>query len=74
MRRIASSITAALFAVGIAVSAPAIANAGTEQMYWTGGSLADCQAVQRTYISSWTKITESCHRNGNGYSFTWASI
>ena len=41
MRRIASSITAALFAVGIAVSAPAIANAGTEQMYWTGGSLAD---------------------------------
>lgn len=73
MRRLATAAATTALVTGLVVGSAGTAQAA-DHMYWTGGTKADCEKVQRTYISSWTKITKSCYRNGNGWAFHWSSI
>ena len=74
MPRILCSIAVAILAtVTLSFFAPAVASASTGGSWWEP-TKAECLARQRTYESSWTKITKSCAPNGNGWSFSWVLV
>ncbi|WP_431813055.1 hypothetical protein [Kocuria sp. cx-455] len=63
-------VTATALAIGLLAASLAPASAARTATYWTGGSYADCISWQRSMTSSWSRVSESCHRNGNGWAFS----
>lgn len=74
-RTLATTAAAGIMAVSaLAVATPAHA---ADNIYFVDGSYSRCLEIQRTYISSWTKVTKSCYAVDRGdldYAFHWTSI
>lgn len=76
-RTLATSAAAAIMGVSaLAVATPA--HAAADNIVWVDGTLSQCREKQRTYVSSWTKITRACYYRElsgfPGYQFHWRTI
>jgi len=77
IRTLATATTAAVLGVSaIAVATPA--QAAGDNIVIVDGTYSQCLDRQRTYVSSWTKITRSCYKRDTGlgvvYQFHWTTI
>lgn len=76
-RTLATSAAAAIMGVSaLAVATPA--HAADDNIRIVDGTYSQCRDVQRTYVSSWTKITRPCYEFDTGfgivYKFHWRTI
>lgn len=76
-RTLATTAAAGIMAMSaLAVATPA--HAAADNIYIVDGTYSQCLDKQRTYVSSWTKITKSCYKRDLGYgpvyAFHWRSV
>jgi hypothetical protein len=70
-RTLATAAAAAIMGVSaLAVAAPA--HAAADNIILVDGTYTQCIDKQRTYVSSWTKITRSCYKRDTGFGIVWA--
>lgn len=76
-RTLATTAAAAVMGVS-ALTAAAPAHAAADNIVWVDGSYSRCIDKQRTYVSSWTKITKACYRRDlggyMGHQFHWTTV
>ncbi|CAN7332610.1 hypothetical protein [Knoellia sp. LjRoot47] len=76
-RILGTAATAAVLGMSaLAFASPA--QAAGDNIYIVDGTYSQCLDKQRTYVSSWTKITRSCYKRdlgyGTVYAFHWTSV